>query len=1033
MGTMFRRSAAFFLLMLAWAQLSTAQNRETNIWMFGQRAGIDFNIPPATPTAPVEITTNGLNASEGTAVICNRTTGQLLFYTNGIQVFNRNNVAMPGGSLGGQPSSTQPALAVPDLSNADRYYVFTTPQEADPTRSIEVSVVNMTLQGGLGDLEPGQIRQPLPAIPGRPAGDTLCEKVTATQDAAGTGYWILFHQFGTNAFYAYHLTAAGIIGGVTSNVGTPIRQSGVYAQDRFDTRGEMKFSPDGQWIAMANENFVAELFRFNKTTGAVTFVARLDSNQQHYGVSFSPNSRRLYINTGWIAGGVNIQQYNLDNPDPAAILGSRTTIGASANPLGAMQIGPDGRIYVVRVSQPQLGVITCPDELGLASNYVDNGFVLTGTRANFFGLPNIVLEAVAEPDYASPDRRICRGATAQLGSPARPGYTYQWTPATGLDRADTSAPTFSGTATTQYIVAVTSPFSPCTVRLDTVVVTVVPPPDITMPRDTAICAGDQFQLAASSVAGTQFSWSPATGLSNPNIRNPIANPTATTTYTLTVRNGDQCADSGTVTVTVRQVPASAAGPDTNVCADGTVQLGVAPVAGVTYRWTPPVGLSDTAAAQPFLTLTTPGSATYTVTATNAEGCSTIDQVTIRVDARPVANAGQDDTICAGDAIQIGTQRAVGITYQWTPATRLSSDTVANPIATPTTTTTYQLIVRNGLGCTDTASVTIVVNPRPTATIIAADDTICAGASTQLQVAAGARYRWSPSAGLSSDTVANPVASPVATTTYQVVATSNAGCSDTAQITINVVRPSLSLALPDTVADPHDRNFHIPVRIDAANGFSTGCLPDTITLRISVNANCFRATGFTTPAGSGTTAMLDPGPAPGVGPKRRTLTITIIGAPTLQSGATLGEIVGAVLLGDSVTTALNFEGATFGRLLPTLSTRNGSLTIDPLCLVGGPRQLANAGGFGIAKITPNPTHGGAVVDVLTAERGETTLAVFDAAGTQVYAVRWQAISAAERPGGDFRSIPLPATLSAGIYRVVLTTPSRQATESLIILK
>lgn len=1031
MKTVLTQFAFICILMLAWSQAATAQNRETNIWLFGRLAGIDFNIPPATPTAPVEITTSGLNSVEGSAVICDRTTGQLLFYTNGIQVFNRNNVVMLGGTLGGQASSTQPALAVPDLANPNRYYVFTTPQEADPTRTIEVSVVNMTLQGGLGDLEPGQIRQPLPALPGRPAGDTLCEKVTATQDAAGTGYWVLFHQFGTNAFYAYHLTAAGIIGGVVSNVGTPIRQSGNYNLDKFDTRGEMKFSPDGQWIATANEDFVAELFRFNKTTGAVTFAARLDSNQQHYGLSFSPNSRRLYINTGWTSGGVNIFQYNLDDPAPAAILASRTLVGTSANSLGAMQIGPDGRIYVVRVSQQRLGVITCPDEVGVASNYVDNGFLLTGTRSNFFGLPNIVLEAVAEPDYASPDRRICRGATAQLGSPARPGYSYQWAPSAGLDRTDTSAPTFSGTATSQYIVSVTSPFSPCTVRLDTVVVTVVPPPDIAMLRDTAICAGDQFQLNPSSVAGTQFSWQPATGLSNPNIRNPIASPTATTIYTLTVRNADNCADSATVTITVNPIPAAAGGPDTNVCADGIVQLGITPVAGVTYRWSPATGLSDTTVAQPLFTSATPGNVSYTVTATNPQGCSTNDQVTIRVDARPVANAGQDDSICRGEAIRIGAPQSAGITYQWTPATDLSDAAAADPIATPRSTTTYQVIASNSLGCADTSSVTIVVNPVPPATIIAAADTICAGASIQLQVAAGARYRWSPSGGLSSDTIANPLASPLATTTYQVVATNSFGCSDTAEVTIVVIRPSLTLALPDTVADPHRRDFRIPVRIDAAADFGTRCLPDTIRLAISVNANCFRATGFAAPPGA--TAVLDPGPAPGIGPKRRTLTITLTGATALQAGDTLGQIVGDVLLGDSITTALNIEGATFAPLNPTLATRNGSLAIDPLCLVGGARMLANAGGFGIAKITPNPTHGGAVVDVLTAERGQTTLAVFDAAGVQVYAVRWEAVSAVERPGGDLRSFTLPATLSAGIYRVLLTTPSRQATESLIILK
>src|SRR6185295_1414624 len=82
--------------------------RETSVWYFGSLAGLDFNIPPGTLTAPSEVTTSALNSSEGCAVECDRTTGQILFYTDGRTVFDRTNVAMTNGTgLNGGGSSTQ--------------------------------------------------------------------------------------------------------------------------------------------------------------------------------------------------------------------------------------------------------------------------------------------------------------------------------------------------------------------------------------------------------------------------------------------------------------------------------------------------------------------------------------------------------------------------------------------------------------------------------------------------------------------------------------------------------------------------------------------------------------------------------------------------------------------------------------------------------------------------------------------------------------------------------------------------------------
>ncbi|MBC8145458.1 MAG: hypothetical protein H7X80_07720, partial [bacterium] len=126
---------------------TTNAQQETAVWHFGTRNALDFNVPPATPAGPVEAVSE-INAFEGTAVICDRTTGQTLFYTQGEYVWGRDNLMFPGANLanplGGGASSTQAALVVQDLSNPNRYYLFTTDQEA--SGDAEYSVVDMTLR-----------------------------------------------------------------------------------------------------------------------------------------------------------------------------------------------------------------------------------------------------------------------------------------------------------------------------------------------------------------------------------------------------------------------------------------------------------------------------------------------------------------------------------------------------------------------------------------------------------------------------------------------------------------------------------------------------------------------------------------------------------------------------------------------------------------------------------------------------------------------------------------------------------------------
>ena len=322
------------------------------------------------------------------------------------------------------------------------------------------------------------------------------------------------------------------------------------------------------------------------------------------------------------------------------------------------------------------------------------------------------------------------------------------------------------------------------------------------------------QIGSAPTAGHTYSWSPITGLSNPSIANPIANPSVTTTYTLTETdaNGNQLIDEVIVTVN-NTPPISNAGPDvTKTCTQnptGAV-IGAAAVAGNTYAWSPSTGLSSSTIANP--TANPLFTTTYTVTTTNAGGCTSTDQVIVTVNTfQPTANAGLDFTktcISNVNGSTIGATSVTGNTYAWTPTTGLSSATVSNPTANPSTTTNYTLTVtNNSSGCTATDQVLVTVNnqgPTVNAGLDIAKTCVSNvnGATIGMTPITGNTYSWTPSTGLSSSTIANPFANPTSTTTYTLSSTDpTTGCTSTDQIivTVNNTPPVANAGLDATVS------------------------------------------------------------------------------------------------------------------------------------------------------------------------------------------------------------------------------------------
>lgn len=373
---------------------------------------------------------------------------------------------------------------------------------------------------------------------------------------------------------------------------------------------------------------------------------------------------------------------------------------------------------------------------------------------------------------AGADTSICTGGSVTLN--ATGGTSYSWSPATGLSSTTIANPVAAPAVTTTYTVTIVSSSTGCT-AIDSVTVTVNPPPVADAGPYTNICQGFNTTLGASG--GANYAWTPTSGLSDPTIFNPVASPTTTTTYSVIVTDASGCVSSDTVTVAVNPLPVVNAGSDQSICPGGSAALNASGAAA--YTWSPGATLNDSTIANP---IASPSVTTaYVVTGITAYGCTDADTVTVTPTGLTVTASAASPAICAGSSTALNATGAA--TYTWSPATSLDNSTIANPVATPTTTTTYTVIGTAGSGCSDTAFVTVTVNPLPNV-VAGTSLTICIGGTANLSVTGASTYVWSPGSALNDSTIANPISSATATTLYTVVGTDVNGCS--ASDTISVI-------------------------------------------------------------------------------------------------------------------------------------------------------------------------------------------------------------------------------------------------------
>jgi gliding motility-associated-like protein len=392
----------------------------------------------------------------------------------------------------------------------------------------------------------------------------------------------------------------------------------------------------------------------------------------------------------------------------------------------------------------------------------------------------VVAVYAAAVSNAGPDDGICQGNSAVLNGSG--GVSYEWSPPDGLSDPQIPDPVASPDVTTTYTLTVLDA-NGC-VDSDDMTLAVNTIQGIDAGPDVSICPGSSTTLGATG--GVVYLWSPATGLSNPNIADPVADPSLTTTYTATITDANGCVGSDAVTVTVDAAPDVDAGPDVSICAGGSTVLNAS--GGVSYTWSPATGLSATNVASP--TAAPLVTTTYTVTATDANGCTGTDAVTVTIGTLQTANAGPDQTICLGGSTTLNASG--GATYSWTPATGLSNTDTATPAANPLSSTTYTVTVTDANGCSGTDAMTLTVEPLEFADA-GADQGVCPGATATLGASGGVAYAWSPATGLSNTNTADPTVSPTGNVVYTVLVTDANGCYDSDDVAISLLtQPTVSL-------------------------------------------------------------------------------------------------------------------------------------------------------------------------------------------------------------------------------------------------
>jgi large repetitive protein len=447
------------------------------------------------------------------------------------------------------------------------------------------------------------------------------------------------------------------------------------------------------------------------------------------------------------------------NPLPTVNAGPDITVCNTPSPVTLTGFSPAGGTWTGSgvtangdFTSPGVGTYTLTYSYTSAS-----GCINTDTR--------VITVSASQVVDAGADYQVCLNAPTLQLQPITAGGT--WSGSALVSSTGSFTPTTTGVYTLTYTIA-----SGACSGTDQVSVSVFERPVVNAGIDAQVCTGSSYQLQGSVSGGTSpytYTWAPAATLSATNIVNPVASPTASTTYILTSIDTHGCSGTDNVLITLKTLPSVNAGPDITLCDQPVVaQLGNFAPAGGTWAGT---GVTSNGNFTP--TAVGDFNLTYTVVGTN--GCSNSDSRIVHVISSDVIDAGSDVYICLGNApIQLqgvtpdGTWSGTGLV---TPA----------GVFTPSTLGDYSITYTvNGALCTLTDQKVVHVTSAPTLNM-GTEPLVCAGQSAPLSATVNggtspyASYSWVDQSGNAVASSLTASVSPSSTTLYTLSVTDNAGC------------------------------------------------------------------------------------------------------------------------------------------------------------------------------------------------------------------------------------------------------------------
>ncbi|MEZ4722025.1 MAG: gliding motility-associated C-terminal domain-containing protein [Flavobacteriales bacterium] len=618
------RSISLFAILYLFSNSVCCQT-PADWWFFGDNAGIHFS-----ESGVVAASGSDMMAPEGCSSISDAF-GNLLFYSDGDSVWDRNHNVMPNGTgLLGNESSAQSSLIVKKPGSSTIYYLFTTDAlENLGASGLRYSAVDMSLNGGFGDVVAAEknilLHQP-------------CTEQLACVSQPN-GFWLMSHSFAGTTWLAYEITGAGINTiAVSSNAGSSYTTGQI---------GYSKFSLDGSRFAAALAvDGVVEVFDFDQQTGTVSNPIQISTTNltAAYGLEFSPNGLRLYVSAGLFNGG--LYQYDLTFGTAAAISASEVLLSSDFGTGRGLQLGPDKRIYYTKPVISAMAAVVSPDELGASCNFTDSIVLLSPGTLCRQGTPAFVssyLSSLIQFD------RLCFGDSVSFSTDTVGVDSVIWNfgdVVSGTNDTSTQLfPMHHFTDTGNFLVELIiwkNGFADTNYRN----VTIQPSGSLNLGLDTVICSSIPLILDVNEVGAT-YLWRGGD-------INPLQTISVDTTIWVTVF-GVCDTLSDTLVVSVQAPPTVDIGPDTILCDQSGYVLKALVSDSVAYKWS----TGDTIDSIFVMT-----SGTYGLSATNECGfVLAVANVTFAL-SPPDTLLLADTVICSSKALTLSVPVLAGVAYIW---------------------------------------------------------------------------------------------------------------------------------------------------------------------------------------------------------------------------------------------------------------------------------------------------------------------------------------------------------------------------------